>query len=205
MRKDMKDIIVDVRGYHDSWGEQDLKYDGDYEDAPKKERMRTISTRRSGLRDAPLRRYLGKQVGRHWNQIWSEICEEADIRTSLGRRLRHQIAYYVETDLELVDGQLEAKTKWGMGYYYFGLYVHPETGILEEKKYEEHIWEKKPLTKFRRDNKAYEIVDGFWYEVWYESRMSMSFSVRMEEYVFKKRQLSANELRDLGIKNDNQK
>jgi len=121
----------------------------------------------SRLFRAPLERFLRKQVGRLWDDVYSEICADAPANSALGRRLREEVSWLVETNVTVKGGELICQP---YGYKVGGLYVHPETGLLclpapsPRRRY-----------KFRKD---YEIVDvegtdkhkylrlgGLWYKV----------------------------------------
>ncbi len=121
----------------------------------------------SRLFRAPLERFLRKQVGRLWDDVYSEICADAPANCALGRRLREEVSWLVETNVTVEGGELICQP---YGYKVGGLYVHPETGLLclpapsPRRRY-----------KFRKDyeivdvegadNRKYVRLDGLWFKV----------------------------------------
>src|SRR5688572_23915445 len=76
----------------------------DLDDAPAHETMRqhTGRTHHNYGRTNPLRGYLAKQVGRPWNEVYSEICATNDVRSHTEFDLRQKVSYLVETNVILV-------------------------------------------------------------------------------------------------------
>lgn len=79
----------------------------------------------------PLCRYLDKQVGRSWNEVWQDICESTDARSTLGWHLRFHVLMEVETETSVdQSGSIVV-----MGFPlkqrdYPRLYVDPTNGLL---------------------------------------------------------------------------
>lgn len=171
MRHDMKRVIISrprvgwsgtkhPKGYTKALSKMART---DWDELPSKESM----TKRWGyeLKDVtdllgPLRRYIGSQVGRPWDQVWSEICEHADPRSITGNHLREHAERYVEQDVIYENGKMyNARLR----SYYNGelielrhddFYVDPRDGIL--RKYARVEGRKKygPWTKYTKDHKA---------------------------------------------------
>jgi hypothetical protein len=79
----------------------------------------------------PLRRYLRKQVGRPWNNVWSEIAKTLDSRSLTGQHIFDHIRWEVEQDACIgEDGRLYHKGRSGSIEVMSGLYVHPVTRLL---------------------------------------------------------------------------
>jgi hypothetical protein len=82
-----------------------------------------------------LRRWLRAQVGRPWDDVWSDICQRFDNRSYKGRDIRREVNDHrrrwsneVETRCYVsVDGQVRNTCDYALVE---GLYVHPDTGIL---------------------------------------------------------------------------
>jgi hypothetical protein len=71
----------------------------------------------------PLERWLSGQIGRQWNEVWSEACGIADIRSHRGWKLRHHLEFLVETiPLRITSQQFQ------------GFFVDPETGCLQHQQ-----------------------------------------------------------------------
>ena len=80
-------------------------------------------------------RFLDKNVGRPWNDIWSEVCSAHDGRSKQGADFRKHFDWAVAQDIAIIDGK-PYQFKYGRRSYYdhtySGFYVHPDTGLLCE-------------------------------------------------------------------------
>ena len=75
-------------------------------------------------------RWLDKQVGRPWNDIWAEICSRFDSRSYRGREIRNDFngKWIFDHDCyHSIDGNIRETRSCGIVH---GLYIHPDTGIL---------------------------------------------------------------------------
>lgn len=79
---------------------------------------KNYGARRTNLR--PLERWLTGQIGREWNEVWSEACAVADNRSHRGWTLRLHLGFLVET----VPLRINAA-------HSRGFYVDPETQCLQ--------------------------------------------------------------------------
>ena len=52
----------------------------------------------------PLRRYLDSQVGRPWDQVFSEICAHIDRSSAVQDHVRDHVEDYVITHVIVIDG-----------------------------------------------------------------------------------------------------
>jgi len=90
-------------------------------------------TKRLNENLAPLRRYLAAQVGRRWDDVWSEICENLKPKSTVQQHVRDHIPDFVAIKTSVRDGSIwvhdrfspcllkDARTR---------LYVDPVSGIL---------------------------------------------------------------------------
>lgn len=170
----------------------------------------------------PLERFLNKQIGRKWDDVFSEICKNLPNTSMAGDHIRQHVHQIVEIHTLLgLDNKIYHKPMYGSGMaevlsskHKRQLYVHPVTGLLLLAKM--RPWNKyvKEITKIPKKNSVawYEKFDGIWYEMWIEVKTSI---VRYEsepplppifktvnEQVEHKRQMSHNELSKAGLKND---
>ena len=84
---------------------------------------------------SPLRRFLRSHVGQPWNEVYSELCQQLDPTTIIGKHVIDHLWDYVERHVEIIEGIPRSKPYW---YYQRQLensyrdqfYIHPETGIL---------------------------------------------------------------------------
>ncbi len=81
----------------------------------------------------PLRRFLRSQVGRRWDDVYSEMVQHTDTRSMVGRHFWIHVFQYVELECHL---EKDGKVYDNITYSYrgksetTGFYVHPTTGIL---------------------------------------------------------------------------
>lgn len=170
---------------------------------------------------SPLRRYLAKQVGRAWNDVYSEICSFLDTGSTIKQHVRQHLTDFVTLKTFIdEDGDLIAVTRWGhRAGPYNDLWVDSE-GILRGQDHESYRtrWKARKeemaaeAAKTRRtiDGVDYVFEKGTWFAIiktehvrsypWM-NRNTMKIEYRKEIYFEeRKRTLSKKELRDLGLK-----
>jgi hypothetical protein len=174
MRKDMMTVVTEpARGgssYRHTKGEKKrLQLEGD--DGVQHEGMgrRWSRTDRRSSRDhlQALRRFLHKQVGRRWDEVYSEICEHAPSGSFLGYHLRELISWEVSVSVTADGGELRGRHGWKV--YNGDLYVCPETNLLkvyddgsQRKRYRWREKSEYEMLAVDEDHK-YVKVDGLWY------------------------------------------
>lgn len=89
----------------------------------------------------PLRRFLNARVGRHWDAVYSELCEHIDRGNVVQKHILTHLFHYVEVHAVLVDGvphhphghrkgplpPIRGRYRW---------YVCPKSGLLKRAKNE---------------------------------------------------------------------
>ena len=170
MRKDLKHKVVEPgrRGPREDYPRHKKDFS---EDAPKFEKIYQGNDwkRERGFGMTAVTRSLEKQVGRPWNDVWSEICSQADSRSFRGWHLRKVVKWNIIFDAISEDGKVY-HSSWGYGnrleLYPGTLYVCPETGILksydrpkEKIKYSPWRVEKKLID----ETSGYYKLRGIWY------------------------------------------
>ena len=115
---------------------------------------------------APLRRYLSSQVGRPWDQVYSDICHVAKGDMINGRKLIDSLRWEGDQNVNIVDGVLVGR--WGYTVGGGELFVHPESGLLSRAETRpRRRW--LPQTRFEIvvDDALHRYVklDGIWYFV----------------------------------------
>ena len=138
------------------------------------------SHRTKGLSDylSPLRRYLRSQVGKPWNEVYSQLCQKLDTSTMTGQHVLDHLWHYVERHAELIDGIPYHRS---CGHYWrscrlsqhYGdqFYVHPETGILCDAKavVPKSAPKKEPQDVIPIDQyHQYHKIDEIWYVITFE-------------------------------------
>jgi hypothetical protein len=132
----------------------------------------------------PLERYLGKQVGRPWNNVYSEISATLTpgnpVKEHVRQHLRDFVVRKVVIDRETgewMDGS--ARSFWRQnGYWHQPFYVDPDDGLLKssEKRWKAMGLAPKPWKQRRKPNadpnvrvldKSREVrcIEGVWYEL----------------------------------------
>ncbi len=92
----------------------------------------------------PLRGFLFAQIGRPWDDVFSEICKNLPASGLTARHIRGHVLQMVETHTVLIDDVVcyGKATYGGYGkpvtspryYNHARLYVHPTTGLLCKAK-----------------------------------------------------------------------
>lgn len=139
MRPDMFKVIVE----RPRWGSRMHSGDGrqfwNSEDAPSRLGMKRGHPSRKWLNEnlAPLRRYLVRQAGRPWNDVYSEICAVIDTRSTVKQHVRSHIPDFVAIDTKLIGGEICVSSYGWRGSAHVPLrdvtaplYVHPASGLL---------------------------------------------------------------------------
>lgn len=153
MRSDMFKVIVErprAGGYgKPSNGRKKEKSKKDYDNYPLHESTARKHRPYSAYKElnenlAPLQRFLHSRVGKHWDKVFSEICERIDMRSAVKKHIRDHVKSMVWTEVEQHrDGSIWTKGAypWRIDYvehYYrqhHHLYVHPTTGILTKARF----------------------------------------------------------------------
>ena len=114
-----------------------------------------------------MRRVLGKQVGRPWDDVKSEFLRGYDSRSFEGHTIREWLDFVVEENVIVQDdGRITDPRGLRVGYFWEELYVDPITKLLclaphERQKYRYTIEQK----VFELDGTLYHEHEGLWYRV----------------------------------------
>jgi hypothetical protein len=83
---------------------------------------------------SPLRRYLLSQVGRQWDSVFSEICENIRLDSAVQSHVRDHIDHMVARDIQVIDGKVCDSKEMELYPSRFSecFYVCPDTGILKK-------------------------------------------------------------------------
>ncbi len=155
---------------------------------PKVEGMRRPYIRRKGLTDllGPLRRWLQAQVGRPWNDVYSEACAVIKPDSIIRAHVKTHLLQFVQRDTLMHDGKVCAlETGYGArgivpveelsGRCRNLFFVHPETGRLQiVPQISRRAWKErrpKPAITIRwiGKNVAQQQIRGLWYECHFEA------------------------------------
>jgi hypothetical protein len=162
----------------------------------------------------PLRKYLKKQVGRSWNDVYSELSQNLDRRSVAGLHIWSHVTSEVAINCFFApDGKIHNRRYFfgGETHEVDGLYVHPTNGKLcfNKVKRVRYRWDpnegQNPSVKLTATTK-FERIDGIWYyvtstpyevKIWYGTASGQTIGVYKNEIRYKvtKRQLNTKELR----------
>lgn len=203
MRKDYARLIINTTRNRSDWDiHKDCRRNRlPDEDLPIREPMKMRADKGFNDRLAPLYGMLRKNCGRYWDDVWSEICAQADERNVAGWHLRQHLKYMVSTKIlyndkgEPVD---PSRHQWsGVRDFYVD-----EHGILREThpnkvaKRRHH-----PLLK---PGKGVKMINGCWFKGEWEENILAAITGGPKIVFRPEKQLNRKELKRLGLQNDNQ-
>lgn len=131
----------------------------------------------------PLRRFLDSQVGRRWDDVYAEICENLDTGSTVKQHVRQHIEDFIELKTYVgEDDEIWCTPRWGAAYrveetYAFRqLYVDPRDGVIRRGKAPSWKQDQKARAAERRREKhakerviskelRFEKIDGVWFRL----------------------------------------
>jgi hypothetical protein len=151
---------------------------------PKFEGMKRPHACRKGLTDllGPLKRWLHSQVGRPWNDVYSEACAVIKSDSVIRAHVKTHLLEFVQRDTFMHDGQASYLDTGGgvirpvlaEKFFRRAFYVHPETGLLEKiepvsrKRWNAGRYRERDERWWIRRNLALQQIRGLWFECVYE-------------------------------------
>ena len=128
-----------------------------------------------GLNDnlAPLVRYLRSQVGRVWDDVYSEICECLRPTSTLQQHVRDHLEDYVAVSTWMQDGEVWGQGRWGRLQALSGpgygpdFYADPRDGRLRARPF--HAWRRPPTevpdpdVRWDGPDRQLRRIGGLWY------------------------------------------
>jgi hypothetical protein len=162
MRSDMASVICDRprvngdggksiphKGYK-KYLDKAMKNDG--EGLPKKEPM--DSKKEFGEHLGPLKRYALSCVGRHWDDVYSEVCQNIDKGSVTQNHILTHLYDYIARDVMFNDEGEIVRNEYPFAPPYGALvYVHPDTGIVTKNKH---------TNRYRREKKPEKLIKTGW-------------------------------------------
>jgi hypothetical protein len=243
MRDDMDKVIVErprlgSRAGNDQKGEikqRQRAERGGFEGSPR--RQSSARGRRAGWKDlnenlAPLKRFLGSNLGRPWDKVYSEIRQQISPRNAVQMHIWQHLTQFVCLNAVEVEHDRFALPHGQRAHHEF--IVHPRTGLLVRN---EHRWRwtgtPRPQQKYVSiDRRKFREIKGIWYEVALTPLPKMPRNSRLGEddavsppvfdvllrgnptyrmaldfhgrlmYAASKKQLNGKEIRKLGLRPD---
>jgi hypothetical protein len=186
VRADMFKVIVERPRMGGGYARDGRKYRDD-PDGPHRIGMKRGYRMSKWLNEnlAPLKRYLLKQAGRHWNDVHSELCRHIDRRNAVLAHIFAHIDHYVAQVTQVGADGIEVLDRWYPTQWKplrearAPLFVHPETGLLVFNDERGRELQRLRLAKEAQDrerasgqrrideNTMLERIDGVWYRVTY--------------------------------------
>jgi hypothetical protein len=179
MRSDMQKVMCEAPRWgacakNHKFGTR-LKFipDHDYEDQPMKSRgfeSRNGYGKISRTNEQPLSRFVRSNLGRPWDEVYSELCAKIDKRGATGYRVMHYLRAMVTTGCYFgADGAIYGT--WHTQRVQ-GFYVHPCTGLLceapreSQRERKRRVMEAEEVTWLYAGGKiGYRKHQGLWYRV----------------------------------------
>lgn len=187
MRKDMSKVIVERPRLGGGMYKKGRTVDPDLQisqEGMRKPYIRKYIEKSLNENLSPLRRFLFSQVGKKWNDVYSDISRNLRTDNTVQQHVRDHLEDFVAVRTSLKDDKIMVSSKYGW-YDYIGdtgklLYVDPCDGVLKINKFEPT---RKPYTygdRLREDRERREatervfpdgthlkLIDGLWYKVEY--------------------------------------
>jgi len=162
---------------------------------PKFEGIKRPHACRKGLTDllGPLKRWLQSQVGRPWNEVYSEACAVIKSDSVIQAHVKTHLLEFVQRNTFMHDGQA-SYLDTGRGvirpvlsekFFRRAFYVHPETGLLEQiepvsrKQWNAERYRERDERWWIRRNLALQQIRGLWFECFHEG---VPVDVRFKAY-----------------------
>jgi hypothetical protein len=89
----------------------------------------------------PLKRYLGRNVGRPWNKVYAEISEHLKPSSTVQQHVRDHLEDFVAVKTRTKAGVIMTTPRYGgeraLADDHRRFYVHPRTGLLRQNEFYE--------------------------------------------------------------------
>src|SRR5215471_20558913 len=141
MRPDMHKIVIERPRWNPGRGKHRRRANLPDELLPKFEGIKRPHICRKGMTDllGPLKRWLQSQVGRPWNEVYSEASAVIKPDSIIRAHVKTHLLQFVERNTFIHKGEVFAIKAWHSGgiapvtatrFGRSAYYVHPETGVL---------------------------------------------------------------------------
>ena len=181
----MHKVVVERPRHGRSWATSKAPPKPPFEDSPRYESMKANHTRRKWFSDllGPLRRWLQSQVGRSWNDVYSEACAVIKPDSIIRAHVKTHLLEFVERNTFIHAGKVcildtsyrggvkpVSEISWRRSLFF----VHPETTLLQPiPQMSKRAWrarEPKPAATrhWVKRNVALQEIRGLWFECHFE-------------------------------------
>jgi hypothetical protein len=182
----MHKVVIERPRWNPGPGKQGRRANLPLELLPKFEGIKRLHIRRKGLTDllGPLKRWLQSQVGRPWNDVYSEACAVIKPDSVIRLHVKTHLLQFVQRHTFMYEGRvcfLDTSRRGGivpvrkMGRCRNFFFVHPETGLLHESpSLSKREWKARPpkekaMVHWIGGNLALQLIGGHWFECRYEN------------------------------------
>lgn len=229
----MHKVVVKRPRQGRSWAKYRAQPQPAFEDRPRNESMKARHRLRKSFSDllGPLRRWLQSQVGRRWNDVYSEACAVIKPDNVVRAHIKTHLLEFVLRHTFIHEGKVCALDYWRGGdpipvtklaSRWHRFFVQPDTGILQAIPNPPRIRKPPPLPELRwiRKGVALKNIGGLWFEFHFQvvpvSVRFKAYDHALERVVWRgelakhttqyclctlKRQMSRRELRRFGLRN----
>jgi len=116
---------------------------------------------------APLWRWLAKQAGRKWNDVYSEIKKTFDGRKTINDHIMLHVKQQVYLDVYKGDNgkvySVSGNNCWKSHELWNNDFYIDDDGILNQYKKEKYVRKEAPLTRFETKTHLFHKENGVWY------------------------------------------
>ena len=185
MKPDMHKVVVERPRHGRGWATSKAPLKPPFDESPRYESMKANHTRRKWFSDllGPLRRWLQSQVGRPWDDVYSEACAVIKPDSIIRAHVKTHLLEFMERHTFIQDGKvciLDTSYRGGVkpvteiGWRRSLFFVHPETTLLEPiPQTSKRAWRdrapKPPVTMhWLKRNVALQKIRGLWFECHFE-------------------------------------
>lgn len=185
MRSDMHKVVVERPRWNPGRGKHGRRANLPDELLPKFEGIKRPHQSRKGLTDllGPLRRWLHSQLGRPWNDVYSEACAVIKADSVIRAHIKTHLLEFVERHTFIHNGKvclLDKSYRGGVkpvaevGCRRSLFFVHPETGRLQPiPRLSKRAWRaRKPqlpqTIHWLSKSVAVQQIRGLWFECHFE-------------------------------------
>src|SRR6266446_8265149 len=185
MRPDMHKVVIERPRHGRSWAESRPRSKPPFEESPRFESIKARHIRRKWFSDllGPLKRWLQSQIGRPWNDVYSEACAVIKPDSPIRAHVKTHLLELVERNTFMHDGKVSyLSTGRGGGirpvlsekFVRRVFYVHPQTGLLEKiepvsrKRWNAERYQSPVARRWVSRNAALQQIRGLWFECHFE-------------------------------------
>jgi len=185
MRPDMHKVVVERPRHGRSWATSKAPPKPPFDESPRFESIKARHTRRKWFSDllGPLKRWLQSQVGRPWNEAYSEACAVIKPDSPIRAHVKTHLLEFVERNTFMHEGKVcvldtgylgKPVPVFANGRYRSLFFVHPDTGLLlPSPRLSKRAWRardpKPPATiRWIRRGVGLQQIRGLWFECHFE-------------------------------------